>query len=105
MDPAVAQIIVALITVIIPAIVTLITTKSVKKQADIHSARQSVLQLIFEDRVRSLEGMPPENYQAVLDEFDEYTKKGGNSYLAQKVAEYVEWKKQEEAKHKKLTTK
>lgn len=102
MDPSVAQILVALITVSIPAITTLITTKSIKKQADIHSARQSVLQLIFEDRVRALEGFPPENYQAVLDEFDEYTKKGGNSYLKDKVEDYVSWYKEQQ---KKLTTK
>lgn len=102
MDPAVAQIIVALITVSIPAIVTLITTKSVKKQADIHSARQSVLQLIFEDKVRVLEGLAPENYQAVLDEFDEYTKNGGNSYLSDKVKDYKDWYKKQQQK---LTTK
>lgn len=94
MDIAVAQIIITAITVCVPASVTLITTISVKKQANKHSARQSILQLIFEDRVRNLEGANPENYQAILDEYDEYIKNGGNSYIKQKVADYIEWHKQ-----------
>ena len=102
MDMAVAQIIITAITVCVPAFVTICTTKSVKKQANKHSARQSILQLIFEDRVRALEGFPPENYQAVLDEFDEYTKNGGNSYIHAKVDDYIKWYKEQE---KSLTTK
>jgi len=102
MDPAVAQIIVALITVSIPAIVTLITTKSVKKQADIHSARESILQLILEDRVRAMEGLSPENYKSILAEYDEYKEKGGNSYIHAKVGNYIKWYDEQE---KKLTTK
>lgn len=93
MDGGLVQIIVALITVSIPALVTLITTSSVKKQARKHSARQSILQLIFEDKVRVLEGSTPENYQAILDEYDEYIKNGGNSYIKQKTEDYISWYK------------
>ena len=102
MDGGLVQIIVALITVSIPALVTLISTLSVKRQARKHAARQSILQLIFEDKVRVLEGYPPENYQAVLDEYDEYIENGGNSYVKQKVADYIDWYKKTP---KKLTTK
>ena len=107
MDPAISQIIVAAITVCVPALVTILTTRSVKKQANKHSARQSILQLIIEDKVRVIEKGLPENYQAVLDEFDEYQKSGGNSYIHEKVEEYKKWynrivkeKKNEKAKQK-----
>ena len=93
MDPALAQIIVTAITVCVPATVTLFSNKSIKRQANKHACRQSILQLIFEDRVRVLEGFPPENYQVILDEYDEYIKSGGNSYIHAKVDEYKEWYK------------
>lgn len=96
MDTAIAQIIISVITVCVPACVTIFTTKSVKKQANKHSARQSILQLIFEDKVRALEGFAPENYQAILDEFDEYTRSGGNSYIHAKVDDYKKWYKEQE---------
>ena len=101
MDGGIVQIIVAAITVCVPASVTLITTASVKKQARKHSARQSILQLIFEDKVRYLEGFQPENYQAVLDEYDEYVKNGGNSYIKEKTNDYISWYKK--VNKKKLT--
>ena len=75
------NIIVAIITVLVPSITTLITSKSVKRQANKHSARQSILQLILEDHVRCHENKLPENRQAILDEYDEYVKSGGNSYI------------------------
>lgn len=93
MDPALAQIIVAIITVSVPASVTLFSNKAIKRQANKHACRQSILQLIFEDRVRALEGFSPENYQAILDEFDEYQKNGGNSYIHDKVEDYKNWYK------------
>lgn len=85
------QVLVAAITVCIPAMVTIFTTKSVKKQANKHSARQSILQLILEDKVRVNEGKLPENYQAVLQEYDEYVRSGGNSYIHEKVIDYKSW--------------
>lgn len=96
MDPAVAQIIVTSITVCVPALVTIITTKSVKKQANKHSTRSDIMQLIIEDHVRDIEDKPPENYQAILDEYDEYKGTGGNSYIHEKVEEYKKWYKNQE---------
>lgn len=91
MDPALAQIIVSVITVCVPALVTIVTTKSVKKQANKHSTRSDIMQLIIEDYVREIKGKPPENYQAILDEYDEYKGTGGNSYIHEKVEEYKKW--------------
>lgn len=93
MDPAVAQIIVTSITVCVPALVTIITTKSVKKQANKHSTRGGIMQLIIEDHVRVMEGKLPENYQAIMNEFTEYTSCGGNKYIDGKVEEYKLWYK------------
>jgi len=87
------QIIITAITICVPASVSLITTISVKKQNNKHSARQSILQLILEDKIRVAEGGIPENYQAILYEYDEYIRSGGNSYIKQKVAEYETWYK------------
>lgn len=95
------QIIVTSITVCVPALVTIITTRSVKKQANKHSTRSDIMQLIIEDHVRDIEDKPPENYQAILDEYDEYKETGGNSYIHEKVEEYKQWyrmKKQEGGK-------
>ena len=96
MDPAVAQIIVTSITVCVAALVTIVSTKSVKKQANKHSTRSDIMQLIIEDYVREIKGKPPENYQAILDEYDEYKGTGGNSYIHEKVEEYKRWHKDQE---------
>ena len=85
------NIIVAAITVLVPSITTLLTSKSIKKQANKHSARQSIMQLILEDHVRVQEDKLPENRQAILQEYDEYVNSGGNSYIKDKVKEYEEW--------------
>ena len=91
MDSAWVQIIVTLITVCVPACVTLITTNSVKRQANKHSCRSDIMQLIIEDHVRFAEGNLPENYQAILGEYDEYISNGGNSYIKEKVEDYKKW--------------
>ena len=80
-----------IITAIIPALVTIFTTISVKRQANKHSARQSILQLILEDKMRVFEKKLPENYQAIHQEYDEYLKSGGNSYIKEKVEDYKKW--------------
>lgn len=87
------NIIVAAITVLVPSITTLITSKSIKRQANKHSARQSIMQLILEDHVRAHENKLPENRQNILNEYDEYIASGGNSYIRSKVEEYEEWYK------------
>lgn len=107
MDPVVGQIIGDVAVAAISAVTTLLTTKSVKKQANKHSARQSILQLIIEDKVRVIEKRLPENYQSVLEEFDEYKKSGGNSYIHEKVDEYKKWYNNiiKENSHEKTTKK
>ncbi len=93
MDPTFSQIITTAITVCVPAAVTLITTKSVKKQANKHSTRSDIMQLIIEDHVRVMEGKLPENYQSIMDEFTEYTSCGGNKYIDEKIEDYKIWYK------------
>ena len=102
MDAGVVQIITTGISVCIPAIVTLISTISIRRQANKHSTRQSILQLILEDKIAVMEHKLPENYQAVMDEYDEYHKCYGNHYIDDKVSEYVGWYKETT---KKLTKK
>ena len=95
MDESLAQIIVAAITVCVPAIVTIVTTRSVKTQANKHNTRSNILQLIMEDKISVLvEHKFPENYQAIMDEYDEYHKCYGNHYIDEKITEYKEWYKQ-----------
>jgi len=85
------KIIVALITVAIPSITTIITSLIAKKDNFMHNAKQSILQLIVEDKIRVMEGGIPENKQNILKEFDIYSKKGGNSYVHEKVDNYIKW--------------
>jgi hypothetical protein len=85
------KIIVALITVAIPSITTIITSLIAKKDNYMHNAKQSILQLIVEDKIRVIEGGIPENKQNILKEFDIYSKKGGNSYVHEKVENYIKW--------------
>ena len=86
-----ANIILPLITACVPASVTLILGLNNKKLNQQHAAKQSILQMILEDRVRVSSGGLPENYQAILHEFDIYIQNGGNSYVHKKVDEYIEW--------------
>lgn len=85
------QIIVALITVAIPSLTTIITSLMAKKENYMHNAKQSILQLIVEDKIRVIEGGIPENKQNILKEFDIYSKKGGNSYVKEKINNYEDW--------------
>ena len=85
------QIVIALITVVIPSLTTIITSLIAKKENYMHNAKQSILQLIVEDKIRVMEGGIPENKQNILKEFDLYSKKGGNSYVKEKVDNYVKW--------------
>ena len=85
------QIIVTLITIGIPSITTIITTLITRKDNYMHNAKQSILQLIVEDKIRVMEGGIPENKQSILAEYDLYSKKGGNSYVHEKVDNYIKW--------------
>lgn len=88
-----ANIIIAFITVAIPSITTIITSRQSKRENYMHNAKQSIFQLIIEDKFRVLEGGIPENKQAICEEFDNYSKKGGNSYVHEKVDNYLIWYK------------
>lgn len=105
MDPAVAQIIISIITVCVPAGVTLASNKSIKRQANRNSARSSILTMILDDKVRMLANEIPENYHAIHDEFDFYRKNYGNSWLHQKVDEYDKAVEEYEKNLKQLTNK
>lgn len=85
------KIIISLISIAIPSITTIITTLITRKDNYMHNAKQSILQLIVEDKIRVMEGGIPENKQNILKEYDEYNKKGGNSYVHEKVENYLKW--------------
>lgn len=85
------EIIMALITIGIPSLTTIITSLIAKRDNYMHNAKQSILQLIVEDKIRVIEGGIPENKQNILKEFDEYSKRGGNSYVKEKVNNYEDW--------------
>lgn len=85
------QVILTLITIGIPSITTIITTIITRKDNYMHNAKQSILQLIVEDKIRVMEGGIPENKQSILTEYDLYSKKGGNSYVHEKVDNYLKW--------------
>lgn len=89
------NIIIALITVCIPSLTTLLTSHSNKKRIEMYNAKQSIFQMIIEDKIRIIEGNIPENYQIILNEYDTYNKKGGNSYVHEKVEDYIKWYKEQ----------
>lgn len=75
----------------ITAITTIVTTVIRGRASVRHSAKQSILQMIMEDHMAHAEGRLPTNYQNILDEYDEYHKTGGNSYITEKVNDYKKW--------------
>lgn len=85
------KILTTIITVCVPALVTLISTKKIKTQANKHACRQSILQLILEDKISVMEGKLPENYKSIMDEYDEYHQCHGNHYIDEKVEDYKKW--------------
>lgn len=90
------EIIVAIIgSVVGPAIVIflkwLLSDRKLNRKNDMYAAKQSILQLIMEDKLAVMEGRPPENYQHILNEFDDYERAGGNHYVRQKVEKYITW--------------
>lgn len=85
------EIIIAAISAGFPTIATIITALLQARTASKNAAKQSILQMILEDRMDYREGKLPTNYQNILHEFDIYTKAGGNSYVKQKLDDYIEW--------------
>lgn len=56
------------------------------------AAKNSILNMMTQDIIYSeILKKAPENHQAILKEFDEYTKNGGNSWLKEKVQIYMNW--------------
>ena len=90
-EKMIEKIIISLITVAIPSLTTIITSIIAKRYNYMHNAKQSILQLIVEDKIRVMEGGIPENKQAICKEYDEYSKDGGNSYVHEKVESYFNW--------------
>lgn len=76
---------------VVSAITTVITTIVRGRASARHSAKQSILQMIMEDHIAVNEGHLPTNYQNILDEYDDYHKTGGNSYISSKVDDYKKW--------------
>lgn len=94
------EIIIATISAGFPTIATIVTSAMHAKTARMNAAKSSILQLIMEDRMDWRDGKFPRNYQAVLHEFDIYTKAGGNSYVKERVEEYKKWYADIEKQHK-----
>lgn len=99
------QLIGSVIVAIISGAVTLVTSHYDKKDNRMHAARQSILQLILEDKINVQEGKLPENRYNIQTEYDEYRANGGNSYVHDKVEDYLEWYDQVEKNYAKNKTK
>lgn len=84
-------ILIALISAGMPTIATIVNGLLQYRRSNQHSAKQSIFQMILEDRISVQEGKLPTNYQNVLKEFDLYHKTGGNSYVEEKVNDYKKW--------------
>lgn len=100
MSDTVALALISLGGTIVSAIVTVITTIIRGRASARHSAKQSILQMIMEDHQAVLEGRLPTNYQNILDEYDEYHRTGGNSYITEKTNDYKKWFEEVEKKKK-----
>lgn len=83
----------------LPTVATIITAILQDRSNRRNFAKQSILNLINEDKTEALYGNMPDNYQNILHEYDEYHKNGGNSYLTQKVEDYKKWYAAWQAQH------
>lgn len=93
------EIIIAAISAGLPTVATIVNGMLQAKTAARNAAKQSILQMILEDRMDWRDGKLPSNYQAILHEFDIYTKAGGNSYVSDRVHEYKSWYAAIQTKH------
>ena len=97
-DPVIIAIIGA-IAGVLPTIATIITALLQNRTSSRHNAKQSILQMIIEDKVAVLFNGVPSNYQNILNEYDIYHKNGGNSYVTEKVESYKKWYIEWQASH------
>ena len=95
------EIIVTYICGVLLAIINLASNHYTKKDNRKLAARHSILQLILEDKINVQEGKLPENRYNVQTEYDEYRANGGNSYVHDKVEDYLEWYDQVEKNYAK----
>lgn len=91
MSDAIVIALIAAIAGALPTIATIVTALIQARSNKRNFAKQSILSLINDDMTRALYGRIPENYQNVLDEYDQYHKNGGNSYITTKVEDYKKW--------------
>lgn len=75
----------------LPTVATIVSAILQYRENKKNFAKNSILQLINEDKTEALYNNMPDNYQNVLHEFDQYSKNGGNSYVADKVDAYKKW--------------
>ena len=97
-DPVIIAIISA-IAGALPTIATIVTALLQNRTSSRHNAKQSIFQMILEDKVAVLFNGVPSNYQNVLNEYDIYHKNGGNSYVTEKVEAYKKWYVAWQAEH------
>ena len=91
MSDAIVIALIAAIAGLAPTVATIVTALIQARSNKRNFAKQSILSLINDDMTRALYGRIPENYQNVLDEYDQYHKNGGNSYITTKVEDYKKW--------------
>ena len=83
---------VPIITALIPALVTIITSNRQFKLSKMHAAKQSILQMQMEDVIAvELLHRLPVNHTNIHYEYDEYKRCDGNSDIDKKMEEYEEW--------------
>lgn len=85
------SVLIALISAGLPTIATIVTTVFRGRASAKHSAKQSILQMIMEDHLAVAEKRLPTNYQNILQEYDVYHSRGGDTYVTEKVNEYKQW--------------
>lgn len=86
------EVYIALISAGIPAIVNIVTYIFSQRTSKMHSAKQSILQMMMEDviAVEILKKLPV-NHSNIYYEYDHYKQNGGNSDIDQKMKEYEVW--------------
>lgn len=83
---------VSILAIIVPSLVTLITSSKQLKISKMHAAKQSILQMQMEDVIAvEILHKVPVNHTNIHYEYDEYKKAGGNSDIDLKMVEYEEW--------------
>lgn len=86
------QVIISIITVGIPSLVTLLTAYIQRRESRMSSSKLNITQLIMEDQFNwQAFRILPTNHDAILHEYDIYSKNGGNSDTHDRVEAYKKW--------------